>query len=954
MQKKKTVLLFSPHEIQKKGLCWQLLHIVKGKKGPEYEYEALSAGTITTSFGRAAQAFVPPFSRFFEKQLQTTIQEINDAVRKMPGVNGNAEDAFRQAFEKRLHQDFVALKPYLPALPAYHRVPAAPNQKLYRTGPCKFSAYTPGLQFQVRRAREGYLYLEADVALNGTLFPLKSFTQTNFLLESQGEYFLLRYTDYKTLTWLQQVNWEEEGADVNHFTEHIIKRLEQDYRIHRNGLLHTHLIETIPEGEVVLSELNQQFLMLTPRFDYDGFLAEGPFRETEVHVRDGKEYTIARNKAKEEEIIEQVLILHPNFKNQHNGYYYLSFEEAQKKNWFLKAFRHLLDLNIRIAGMDMLKHFRYCTDKPVTRLEVIKKEKDRFYISFSLQLGKENIAFADLQKLLRTGQPAIPLKDGSIALLDEEWMNQYGILVKHATINAQGISVPQWVAMALEHQEGAASAMPPVLKQEWVNKWQQWQTSDAPLYALPSTVNATLRTYQQKGYEWIRLMQELGAGTLLADDMGLGKTLQTICFIAHVAEQQPGGKVLVVCPASLIYNWQHELSKFTPSLQVYVYHGAGRNKEVFADNKVQVVITTYGTLRTDDAVFLPQIFSLVVLDESHAIKNPDAQITKVAHHLQADRRVILSGTPVMNNTFDLFSQLHFILPGMFGSQQFFKREYADPIDVHKNEQRIRVLQRLTAPFILRRTKEQVATDLPPKSEITLWCRMTDAQQQIYEEVKDAIRNDLRTTIREKGLEQSKMQVVNGILKLRQVCNSPALLKDSAYHCNESAKLEELMNEIANNLSNHKALVFSQFTSMLDIIAAELQKSHIPYLLLTGSTSAKERDRMVQEFNAPDSQCRVFLLSLKAGNAGLNLTAADYVFLFDPWWNNAVEQQAIDRTHRIGQTKSVFAYKMICKDSIEEKIVLLQQEKKHLAGELVREDDGFVKGLTEEDIEFLFT
>jgi SNF2 family DNA or RNA helicase len=289
---------------------------------------------------------------------------------------------------------------------------------------------------------------------------------------------------------------------------------------------------------------------------------------------------------------------------------------------------------------------------------------------------------------------------------------------------------------------------------------------------------------------------------------------------------------------------------------------------------------------------------------------------------------------------------------MFGSQQFFKREYADPIDRDKNEQKAMDLQKLTAPFILRRTKEQVAKDLPPKTEIILWCRMEEAQQQVYEDIKSQVKGELQTTIKEQGLQKSKLQVLQGILKLRQVCNSPVLLKDSEYACTESVKTTELLEEIENNLSNHKALVFSQFTSMLDILAKELRKRNIPFLLLTGATPAKERDRMVQEFNGGESTARVFLLSLKAGNAGLNLTAADYVFLFDPWWNSAVEQQAIDRTHRIGQTKNVFAYKLICKDSIEERIIQLQEQKKNLAGSLISEEDGFVKALTETDIQYL--
>jgi SNF2 family DNA or RNA helicase len=344
----------------------------------------------------------------------------------------------------------------------------------------------------------------------------------------------------------------------------------------------------------------------------------------------------------------------------------------------------------------------------------------------------------------------------------------------------------------------------------------------------------------------------------------------------------------------------------------------------------------------------------VVLDESHNIKNPAAQVTKVMHRLNADGRLVLSGTPIMNNTFDLYSQLQFVLPGLFGSQEFFKKEYADAIDLRKDAEKVAALKKMTAPFILRRTKEQVARDLPPKTEMVLWCEMSNPQRAVYEEIRSQVAGEVMGTMAKDGLQKSKLYVLQGIMKLRQVCNSPLLLKEESNGVNSSIKIELLIDELVNNLSDHKVLVFSQFTSMLDLVAAALKQQKLSYLMLTGSTAPKDRDSLVQQFNDEESEQKVFLLSLKAGNAGLNLTAADYVFLVDPWWNTAVEQQAIDRAHRIGQTKNVFAYKMICRDTIEEKIVQLQQRKQKISEELISEEDGFVKALTEEDVQFLFS
>ena len=371
------------------------------------------------------------------------------------------------------------------------------------------------------------------------------------------------------------------------------------------------------------------------------------------------------------------------------------------------------------------------------------------------------------------------------------------------------------------------------------------------------------------------------------------------------------------------------------------------------DESIQVVITSYGTLRADAGNLLAVTYGAAIIDESHNIKNPSAQITRTVSTLQATVCFALSGTPVVNNTFDLYSQLNVVLPGMFGSREFFKREYADAIDRFGDEEKIQALQKLTAPFILRRTKEQVAVDLPEKTETILWCHMPAGQRELYEHIKNQVRGSLFLDIKKQGFAKSKLAVIQGILKLRQVCNSPLLLPEEERQPAESVKTKLLMEELGNILPGHKALVFSQFSTMLDLLAEECNKAGIRYYHFDGQTPPAKRTEMVNAFQQEGNSVNLFLISLKAGNAGLTLTAADYVFLFDPWWNTAVQQQAIDRTHRIGQTKNVFAYKMICKDTIEEKIIRLQERKKQLAEDLVSADEGFVKALNEEDIAYLF-
>lgn len=950
---KKTALLLRPSQLKKNGHLFELLQVDKADKYPVYSTEKINLGVLKKQYPKLPSGFFTSINRFSDAQVDQLKAELFHVLKKQ--ANGE-ETEFRKQLqlqlERKLLQELQTLKPLLPMITCYHQTPIAGDEKRLKTAPCTFSNYTPQLKFEVQQSSGGWLILQTLIELNGTAFPLQEFNQYGFLLEHKNEYFLLKFPDYQVLNRVQSFDWEKESFEQSRFIADVLGPLT-GYPVNRNNLLISDQVAVMPTGRVVLSELSGQFLMITPQFDYDGHIVDGSWEEAVTITRDGKEINIRRHQQAEKAIRWEIEQLHGSFPNQSNGYYYLSFANAAKNHWFLKAFRALLDHDIQVLGMDMLKHFRYSTDKPVTHYQYISEEKGWCLLSFSLKVGKEEISNKELQKVLRTGEQALMLKDGSITLLDEEWQKAYGIIIKHARIENKQIRVPKWVFIALENGSQAEQLSMSFIPSDWKLKWMNWQTAENPLYKLPATINANLRTYQQKGYEWMRLLDEIEAGVFLADDMGLGKTLQTICYIAYLTESSATGNILIICPASLVYNWQNEINKFAPGIRSVVYHGSNREEALFEHEGVQVIISTYGTIRSDEDFVLTQRFVAVILDESHTIKNPASQITKLIHQLNAEKRVILSGTPVMNNTTDLFSQLHFVLPGMFGSREFFKREYADPIDLQRDEKKIAALKKLTAPFILRRTKEQVARDLPPKTEITLWCQMDPEQQTAYNDIRDSVKGTLSEIIKKQGLQKSKLQVLEGILKLRQLCNSPELVEDYKNSNIPSVKLNSLISELENNLADHKVLVFSQFTSMLDILSEEMNKRGLSHLMLTGATPPKERDRLVQAFNQEEQESRIFLLSLKAGNAGLNLTAADYVFLFDPWWNHAVEQQAIDRTHRIGQQKSVFAYKMICRDTIEEKIMQLQDRKKNLSKELIPEEEGFVKALSEEDVQFLF-
>jgi SNF2 family DNA or RNA helicase len=695
--------------------------------------------------------------------------------------------------------------------------------------------------------------------------------------------------------------------------------------------------------------------MLTPQFVYDGHVQESPYKELVEISNHGQLVCVKRDKSEEEAFVAYLQSLHPNFNRQLNGVFHLPFAEAQKKQWFFKVYHRFLEADIEIVGMDMLRHFRYSPHQVETTANTIEEQDNITLIDMEVKFGKETVAIHDLQKMLLAGQRAVLLKDDSLGILTDEWLQRYGAIVRHGKVQNKRIRVSKWIALTGQQDERTSSGIALVDKAEWWNRLKAWQETTDILYPLPSSIKVnTLRPYQQKGYEWMRLLADAGAGACLADDMGLGKTIQAICFLAHRAEQHPQARHLVVAPTSLIYNWKQELEKFAPGIAVLVFHGSQRDCKTLSDEKVKIILTSYGTIRSDIGLFAAHRFDTIVIDESHNIKNPDALITKAVNQLQASTRITLSGTPIMNNTFDIYSQLNFILPDFLGSKEFFRKQYADPIDRDRDEAKIKALQKLTSLFILRRTKEQVATDLPPKTETILWCDMKGEQREAYDTIKENIRSSLFLQVKQKGLAANKLSILTGLMKLRQICNSTELVPDDQLNRRESVKTEVLLEELKSITKNHKVLVFSQFTKMLDILEREVSKQQLSYLRLDGSTGSEERQELVNRFNDENGDEKLFLLSLKAGNAGLNLTAADYVFLFDPWWSPAVEQQAIDRTHRIGQTRKVFAYKMICKDTIEERIVELQHRKKTLSHELIGAEEGFLNQLSEDDLEYLFS
>jgi len=951
----KTGILWEPDNLYKNKSFLSLLTVTKKNGVPSYRQDALSKKNLE----KLKAQWSPATFQLLEKISIDESLKVESALQKQQqkiGSNTQAQAFIKNALEKHRYEQVQLFLSKASILSVFHKI-INPKTGNPLTAPCQWSTETPTLSFDVVQ-QNGGLDLQANIILSTHPLSLKELQRVGFMVLNGTEWVQLSLKDCHTLDWLSKNPASQYAHNPELFSEKILTRLEENYSVNRNNLFNINEIKQQPECSILFTELSNSFLMLTPRWNYDGFIVDGDWKETEKKTQKGVQYIVHRDQQAEKDFVQYIQGLHPDFPAQASrGFYFLSFVNARKKQWFIKTFRELLNQNVAVAGLDMLQHFRYSPFDANTQIDIKKQTPTSIELHVKVSFGDEEVPILSIQKMLLNSQRNVLLKDDSIAFFSDEWIAQYALLFKHSVIYKNRMTLPPWVLFGRANDADETIALEQTLPENWRNQWLAWQNDSLDI-VVPETIQTTLRPYQRKGFEWMVLLAQMQAGACLADDMGLGKTLQTITFLAYQQTHFPTKKSIVVCPASLIYNWEQEIQKFAPSLQPYIYRPQqGQNWDEFIQSNSQVLILSYHALRNDIAVFKTYSWQVAIIDESQNIKNPTARITKAVYELQADNRVALSGTPVMNNTFDLYAQLQFLLPGLLGNREFFKKEYANPIDRDANTEKVNALRQLTGPFILRRTKAQVATDLPEKTESVLWCEMTEAQRDFYNEVKADIQDSLFLGVQNEGLQKNKLNILQGIQKLRQVCDSPLLMKDANDYtpCQDSIKIDRLIDELIGlKETGNKALVFSQFTGMLDLIAERCNKENIAYYHFDGGTAVEKRRDMVAAFQQDDDTTTAFLISLKSGNAGLNLTNAQYVYLVDPWWNQAVEQQAIDRTHRIGQQSNVFAYRMICKGSIEEKIVALQEKKKLLSDELVSAEEGFVKNMTEDDLKYLFS
>ncbi len=666
----------------------------------------------------------------------------------------------------------------------------------------------------------------------------------------------------------------------------------------------------------------------------------------------GKAFLLRRDPKREQELINRLNSM--NFQSRSQSIWFLEPEEAI--TFLLDAYPQMVE-DYRMFGEQSLTRYKVRLSKPeiVANLETKddKAEDKWFNLEITVDYDGERVPIDKIWKAWTQGKRYVQLKDGSYTRLPESWLKMLGHRLETLGLDPDKPIKRKFKQFEAPILDKIMENMPEITADGF---WQDLRMkihdfeSIEPIPA-PKNLQAELRPYQLHGLSYLNFLQSYGFGGILADEMGLGKTVQTLSFIQHMVNKGHEGPNLIVVPTSVLPNWDREAQKFVPGLRRLLIYGINRENLFPKIADADLVITTYALLRRDMDELLKYDFNSVILDEAQNIKNPNTITARSVRRLNSRFRLCLSGTPIENNLIELWSLFEFLMPGLLGSQHGFYSGFMRPIR-DGDEESLEHLKLRVKPFILRRKKSEVAKDLPPKVENIYYCALEDEQMELYTLVAKKLKDQVLKNIDEQGMAKSQMSILDALLKLRQICCHPKLLRldmPGVSTTLSSGKFEAFKYLTTGIIEDgHKVLVFSQFVQMLHIIRSWLQTTDIPFTYLDGSS--KNRFEQVDRFNN-DESIRLFLISLKAGGTGLNLTSADYVIHYDPWWNPAVESQAIDRTHRIGQTKQVFAYKMICEKTVEEKILKLQEQKRNVAESIIPGQDAW-KNITRNDLEML--
>lgn len=756
------------------------------------------------------------------------------------------------------------------------------------------------------------------------------------------------FRDIRLWNWLDPIkNFTIHKTFAREFLEEVLPNLCTHYpvqfRFKSKTDLEINKTTLRPEKKWIHISQEGNRILFTPYLKYHereqpvNVLSNG----TQWLLHEGQNRTVQVRSKKEENAIRKILLgLHHNFPSQaRREQLELRVADFWENNWFLEAFSKLKDSGIDLVGVESLENFEYLPYGPDIKFEVTS-EKGWFDIGLEVKFGNQVIQLDQLRKAVIKDKGIVKTKNGKKGIIPSAWQDKLRGMLSVGQGKNQKLVLSKAHYPMLDKLYGKNA--PKDFKQ-WISmKRKRLENPVATKKINLPHVNADLRSYQKAGFEWMKALQEEEWGGILADDMGLGKTLQVLTLLLDRKESTEKKTSLLVAPKTLLYNWEEQAARFTPDLKIYRYYGTNRKKLQKKIHQCDLIITTYDTVKWDIDFFGKTDFEYMICDEAQAIKNSDTERYQALNLINSRFRLALTGTPVENSIMDLYALMNFVNPGFFGTERNFRNIFLQRGPGDKSR-RMEALQTAINPFILRRTKEKVAKDLPEKTEMILYCEMESQQRKLYDKLRKYYKGELEEQTAIDGAKGSKLKVLEGLMRLRQICDHPQLIPGQEDYKGGAAKMDALLQQVLEKVEYHKILIFSQFTGMLKLIREAINDAGIQYSYLDGQTSEAARRTAVQNFQE-DDQTRVFLLSLKAGGSGLNLTAGDYVFLVDPWWNPAVESQAIDRCYRIGQDKHVMAYRMICKDTVEEKIISMQVEKQQLASDLIPTDESILKSL----------
>jgi hypothetical protein len=720
--------------------------------------------------------------------------------------------------------------------------------------------------------------------------------------------------------------------------------------IHPDPLPFYHLtFKPIPVLNIQEREVNKKLpCRIEVEFDYqsgaDAFMVEHPHIRLVHYVKDDQFETMCLYLLKNDPLLD--IEYKRDWHGDVSGYYF-TFANEDELDWLVEQSPQYLAKGFKIYSARRGQYIGK-TDSRV-RLDVNPGQK---WLEFKPLLQSE--ASGETYEIARIdfSHSSVTDQDGTLHLVKTEDREKLVRLSHYAEHTGSVYRVPSRNYFLINFLYDRRTETFSLLKESLLTAGKLEKFKQIPDYPLSGNVNAVLREYQTAGFKWLRFLHEYDLPGCLADDMGLGKTLQTLALLRTLKDLDRLDTSLLVLPVSAVLTWEAEIEKFTPGLTLYRHLGANRQNDPRLWAEHDLVMTSYATLRNDIQTFKDFPFDYIILDESQAIKNPGSQVTRAIKILKGAHRLALSGTPIENTSMELWSLFDFLMPGFLGTPQWFKKHWALPVEKYKDNRKAGVLKKMIYPFIMRRKKEDVEKDLPEKIEIIETLEMEEEQLKLYAATAKYYSESIGKAIDEEGLEKSSIKILEGMLRLRQICLFPRLV-NAEYGQVPSVKFDHLSEMMEDILAEgHNVLVFSQFVSALGMIRNHFEEQGVGHAYLDGSVPLKKRQEMVKAFQE-NEETRVFLLSLKAGGVALNLTAADYVIIFDPWWNPAVEAQAIDRSHRIGQTRNVFVYRLVVKDTIEEKMLALQEQKKELVEKLITSESKVFKDLTRDDIMSLF-